>query len=268
MRQDLTVQGVRDELAVQVGRQGHGVCAARGPAALVPTARPAFAYQPDAKPHTVHTPHAAHAHTHNAHMQVYEAHARAALEYGDQAEYNQCQAQLALLYVAGVPGCCAEFAAYRLLYQSVRCAPGGWGRGMGAGVCIRHNLDRCEPCTASMHMVHSHPFMLSATKRSQQRPAPAHSLFNPTHFRRCTRATVRGASWVRRWHRCWTAALAMSQTHPRCSTRCRCGQVRGEGNGGEGEGGVRCPGGGSTQNCGGHPGLTRQRGTRHSPQIL
>ena len=34
------------------------------------------------------------------------------------------QAQLALLYEAGQPGCCAEFAAYRLLYQAVRILPG------------------------------------------------------------------------------------------------------------------------------------------------
>lgn len=50
---------------------------------------------------------------------MYEAHARAALEYGDNAEYNQCQAQLAILYAKGLPGSHAEFGAYRLLYQAV-----------------------------------------------------------------------------------------------------------------------------------------------------
>lgn len=50
---------------------------------------------------------------------MYEAHARAALEYGDFSEYNQCQAQLAILYAKGLNGSHAEFGAYRLLYQAV-----------------------------------------------------------------------------------------------------------------------------------------------------
>ena len=48
---------------------------------------------------------------------IYEAHARAALEYGDTAEYNQCQGQLRGLYTPKTRK--AEFIAYRILYQSV-----------------------------------------------------------------------------------------------------------------------------------------------------
>jgi hypothetical protein len=62
---------------------------------------------------------------------VYEAHARAALEYGDNAEYNQCQTQLAILYAAGLPGSHAEFGSYRLLYQSVHAAAGEGRRLLG-----------------------------------------------------------------------------------------------------------------------------------------
>ena len=55
---------------------------------------------------------------------IYEAAARAALQYGDHAEYNQCQTQLNALHGEGVPGSRAEFLAYRLLYQTVHAASG------------------------------------------------------------------------------------------------------------------------------------------------
>ena len=48
---------------------------------------------------------------------IFEAHARAALEYGDMAEYNQCPSQLRGLYSAKTRK--PEFVAYRVLYQSV-----------------------------------------------------------------------------------------------------------------------------------------------------
>ncbi len=60
---------------------------------------------------------------------IYEAHARCALEHGDTAEYNQCQAQLMQHYQTGIAGAREEFAAYRLLNQAVHA-----GRGNNAGV--------------------------------------------------------------------------------------------------------------------------------------
>ena len=49
-------------------------------------------------------------------VEVYETHARMALEAGDLPEYNQCQTQLKSLYGEGIKGCSNEFAAYSLLY--------------------------------------------------------------------------------------------------------------------------------------------------------
>jgi hypothetical protein len=54
-------------------------------------------------------------------IEVYELHARIALEWKDLGEYNQCQTQLRALYSLNLGGHPAEFLAYRILYFIHTC---------------------------------------------------------------------------------------------------------------------------------------------------
>ena len=81
---------------------------------------------------------------------IFEAHARAALEYGDMGEFNQCQTQLLSLYKEGLPGCKAEFYAYHILYHTVHARTGGSSALLTAMRSVAE-VDSC-PCVCLHHV--------------------------------------------------------------------------------------------------------------------
>ncbi|KAI0060934.1 hypothetical protein BV25DRAFT_1857987 [Artomyces pyxidatus] len=81
-------------------------------------------------------------------VNVYEIHARMALEVGDMVEYNQCQGSLKTLYELGIPGKVEEFTAYRILMllhgrnsSELNLSVGQLTPKQKADVAVRHALD-------------------------------------------------------------------------------------------------------------------------------
>ena len=109
---------------------------------------------------------------------VYEFHARAALDAGDLAEYNQCATVLAALYDEGVSSpCIPEFAAYRILYAAVA------GTHQGAGVASSRALGAAVKSGLAGHAQVAHALRVATSLReshyaaffSAYRAASAHA---------------------------------------------------------------------------------------------